>query len=99
LSVAICSLLGTGLTPAHSADWSYEPRVALSAEYDDNHRMTTVPGEEIEVYGPRLDARLVMRGSTPRTTFSLTPQVVFTQYFEGEEDDLENYYLRWPDHH
>ena len=87
-------LLSLGPVAAAAADWSYEPRVALSAEYDDNNRMTTVPGQEVEVYGPKLDARLVMRGSTPRTTFTLTPQVVFTQYFEGEEDDLENYYLR-----
>jgi hypothetical protein len=94
LSISICSLLGTALTPAYAADWSYEPRVALSAEYDDNNRMTTVSGEEVEVYGPKLDARLVMRGSTPQTTFTLTPQVVFTKYIEGDEDDLENYYLR-----
>jgi hypothetical protein len=91
---AIGCLLSLGPLGATAADWSYEPRVALSAEYDDNHRLTTVPGEEIEVYGPKLDARLVMRGSTPQTTFTLTPQVIFTRYFEGDEDDLENYYLR-----
>ena len=90
----IGGLLSLGPVGAIAADWSYEPRVALSAEYDDNHRLTNVPGEEIEVYGPKLDARLVMRGSTPRTNFSLTPQVVFTKYIEGDEDDLENYYLR-----
>ena len=83
LSVAISGLLGTALTPAYAADWSYEPRVALSAEYDDNNRMTTVSGQEVEVYGPKLDARVVMRGSTPRTTFTLTPQVIFTKYYRG----------------
>ena len=94
VGAVIGGLLSLGPVGALAADWSYEPRVALSAEYDDNHRLTTVPGQEIEVYGPKLDARLVMRGSTPRTTFTLTPQVIFTQYFEGDEDDLENYYLR-----
>ncbi|MBP7611108.1 MAG: hypothetical protein KA760_16560, partial [Steroidobacteraceae bacterium] len=90
----IGGLLSLGPTGAMAADWSYEPRVALSAEYDDNDRMTSVPGNEIEVYGPKLDARLAVRGSTPRTTFTLIPQVVFTKYIEGDEDDLENYYLR-----
>jgi hypothetical protein len=94
LGAVIGGLLSLSPLAAVAADWSYEPRVALSAEYDDNHRLTNVSGQEIEVYGPKLDARLVMRGSTPQTTFTLTPQVVFTQYIEGEEDDLENYYLR-----
>ena len=94
LGAAFGSLLSLGPVSAVAADWSYEPRVALSAEYDDNHRLTNVSGNEIEVYGPKLDARLVVRGSTPQTTFTLTPQVVFTQYIDGEEDDLENYYLR-----
>ena len=53
-------LLSLGPVGAMAADWSYEPRVALSAEYDDNHRLTNVPGQEIEVYGPKLDARLVI---------------------------------------
>ena len=90
----IGGLLALGPVGAMAADWAYEPRVALSAEYDDNHRLTNVPGQEIEVYGPKLDARVVFRGSTPRTTFTLTPQVVFTKYIEGDEDDLENYHLR-----
>ena len=90
----IGGLLSLGSVGAMAADWAYEPRVALSAEYDDNHRLTNVPGQEIEVYGPKLDPRVVFRGSTPRTTFTLTPQVVFTKYIEGDEDDLENYYLR-----
>jgi hypothetical protein len=90
----IGGLLSLGLIGAVAADWAYEPRVALSAEYDDNDRMSSVAGNEIEVYGPKLDAQLAIRGSTPTTKFSLIPRVELTSYLEGEEDDLENYYLR-----
>lgn len=92
---AACMVIGSATVPAGAiaADWSYTPRIALSAEYDDNDRMSTVSGNETEVYGPKLDARLLIRGSTPRTTFTLTPQVVLTAYNESD-NNLEDFYVR-----
>lgn len=92
--VVIGGALSLASMTTMAADWAFEPRIALSAEYDDNDRMSAVTANEVEVYGPKIDARMVLRGKTPRTTFTLTPQVVLTSYFEGEEDDLENYYIR-----
>jgi hypothetical protein len=91
---AIGNVLLIGPAPVMAADWAFDPRVVLSGEYDDNDRMTNVPSQEIEVYGPKIDALLAISARTPTTTFILTPRFSSTQYFKGSEDDANNGYLR-----
>lgn len=97
LALAVRAALGgallLGATTAIGADWLFDPKLTLSAEYDDNNRMSAVRGQEIEVYGPKIDAQVLIRARTPRTTFSLIPRFSSTFYVEGEEDDADNGYL------
>ena len=91
--LAVACALGMATTVTAAADWNYEPKVALSYEYDDNDRLTNVKGNEIEVSGPKLDAQLAMTAATPTTTFLLAPRYRGTYYFEGEEDNSNDGFL------
>jgi hypothetical protein len=92
--VLIACLLFAGATQAIAADWSFDPRVAVSGEYDDNNRLTDVPGQEIRVSGAALDAQLAMTGRTALTTFVLTPRLRSTKYPGDEQDEKDDQFLR-----
>ncbi len=47
-----------GLTSGACADnWQFLPRVELGGTYSDNYRLADIPDQELEVYGPYIDAR------------------------------------------
>lgn len=78
---------------AGAADWTIDPRISLFGESDDNHRLTTVPGEEISVTGFELDAQLAMHARTPRSDFRLVPRALIAVYPDEEDDDTEDAFL------
>jgi hypothetical protein len=80
--------------PALAADWSFDPRVSVGAEYNDNNRLTNKPGEEIVVSGGELDALLVMSARTPTTLFSLTPRLRSSFYPGDESEETDDQFLR-----
>jgi hypothetical protein len=71
---------------ANAADWSFDPRITAGPDYDDNNRLTSVPGEEVEVFGAAVDADVTITAATPRTTFSIFPRVKAT-FYPGESDE------------
>ena len=94
LALAVGSILAAWAGPAAAADWSYDPKVTGAYLYDDNLRLTDVPGQEISVSGAELDALLGIRANTPRTEFLFAPRVRAT-FFPGDEDqESDNWYLR-----
>jgi len=81
------AILGTG--SAGAADWSFEPRVAISGEYNDNQHLTEASGTEVKVSGAALDALVTLRADTPRSSVSLTPRLAGT-YYPGDSDEETN---------
>lgn len=97
---AICGILAPaavvavlGALPAVSADWGFDPRVAVSAEYDDNVRMTEVPGDEVEVAGAAVDAQLRVQARSPTSTFSVTPRLRSTFYPDDPDEEANDQFL------
>ncbi len=91
--VAVALLLAGCAGNAGAADWSVDPRISLLGETDDNHRLDTIPDEEISVTGFEVDARLSMSARTPRSDFQLTPRVRVAVYPDEEDDDTEDGFL------
>jgi hypothetical protein len=72
---------------AHAAEnWVFDPRVEVGAEYDDNYRLTSQRGQEIEVEGASVDAELGITSESPRGSIDLRPRVHST-YFPNESSE------------
>jgi hypothetical protein len=92
-SVATAISLACGAGVATAAAWEYEPRVEVGAVYDDNYRLTDVPGQEIEVTGPAIDAQIGFRNETPRTILQVTPRIHATYFPDEPSEDSTDYFL------
>ena len=82
--------------PASAAAWEFNPSVEAGLMFDDNYRLT-IPGTEVDVQGPVVDAALEMRTLTQTGEFSFTPRIRAT-YFPDEGDlDSVDYFatLDW----
>jgi hypothetical protein len=91
-SVAAAGMLGAGGV-AHAADWSFDPRITLNSDYDDNNRLTHVPGEEVEVFGAEFDGQVAMIARTPRTDFRFMPRVRATFYPDEPDEETDSEFL------
>jgi opacity protein-like surface antigen len=78
---------------ADAADWSVDPRITLNADYNDNNRLTSVPGEEIEVMGAEINAQVAFGAATPRTRFRLIPRVRANYYPDDSDEQTDSEYL------
>jgi hypothetical protein len=85
--------LALAANSAHAADWRFDPRVALGPDYDDNNRLTNVPGQEIEVFGALLDAQFTLTAATPRSDFVMLPRVRATFYPDDHDEQTDSEYL------
>lgn len=81
------AVFGTGSVGA--ADWSFDPRVAVSGEYNDNQHLTEASGTVVKVSGAALDALVALRAVTQRSSVSLTPRLTGT-YYPGDSDEETN---------
>jgi opacity protein-like surface antigen len=86
--------LACGANAARAADWHVDPKITVNAQSDDNHRMTDVPGQEIDVFGAELDGQLTLRAEMPRGSFRLVPRLRSTFYPDDQDEEVNNQYLR-----
>jgi hypothetical protein len=91
--VAAALLLVSG-APSVGADWSVNPRVGVRALYDDNYRLTDAAGQEIDVTGGSLDARVGVRAESPRSWFEVTPQVKSTFFPDDPDEETDDQFVR-----
>lgn len=96
-TVAAAVLLACAAGTADAADWSFDPKIALNLQSNDNNRMTDTPGQDIKVSGGALDAQLTIRAETPRSSFRLVPRLRSTFYPGDEQDETDDQflYLAW----
>lgn len=92
-AIALAVSLACGAGSAVAADWSFDPRITLNAESDDNNRLTSTPGQEIEVAGAELDAQVTLRAETPRSAFRMVPRIRGTFYPNDEDEETDSQFL------
>jgi len=78
---------------AGAADWSVDPSITVNADYDDNNRLTHVPGDEIEVMGAEFDGRVAFGARTPRTNFRMVPRVRANFYPDEPDEQTDSEFV------
>jgi hypothetical protein len=78
---------------AGAAGWEFEPRIIAEAMYDDNYRLSEIPGAEIDVAGVFLDAELGFRSETPRTVAQFRPRVRTSVFPDAESEESTDTFL------
>jgi hypothetical protein len=93
VQLACAAALAAAAGGAHAENWVFDPRVEVGADYDDNYRLTSTRGSEIEVEGASIDAELGITAESPRGSIDLRPRVHST-YFPNEtsEDATDGYF-------
>lgn len=87
LYVALGAGAVLGLTSGARADnWEFLPRIEVGGNWSDNYRLADVPAEEIQVYGPYIDAQLSMDLLSPTSKLDIVPRVHST-YFPTDHAD------------
>jgi hypothetical protein len=83
-----------GLTTGAGADnWEFLPRVELGGTYSDNFRLADIPDQELEVYGPYLDAQLAMDFISQTSKLDITPRIRSDYYPTDHTDQSTDGYL------
>lgn len=83
-----------GLVPGARADnWELLPRIEAGALYNDNYRLADIPGQELQVYGPYIDAQLALDLNTPTTKLDIVPRVRWTNFPPDHADQSTDGYL------
>jgi hypothetical protein len=80
---------GLGVQPADASDWQLNPHITVSGNYDDNYRLSDVPGEEVRVSGGAIEAAAQLRYQAPRTSFDITPRLR-SSFYPGHAQEQAN---------
>jgi len=76
-----------GLTPNAQADnWEWLPRIEVGGTYNDNYRMANTADQELEVYGPYIDAQVTAQMISQVSKIQITPHIR-TDYFPTDHAD------------
>jgi hypothetical protein len=93
LLLAAMALAGAQTVSTASAQsWEFDPRLQLGYEFNDNYRLD-FPGNEIDVSGGLLDARLPVRLATPTRNVELSPRVRATLFPDEPDEDSTDYFF------
>jgi hypothetical protein len=79
-------LLGAGARPLLADNWELLPRLEAGANYNDNYRMADTPADELQVYGPYIDAQLSAALISQRAKLQIVPRVR-SDYFPTDHRD------------
>jgi hypothetical protein len=86
--------VGLLVSPASGAQaWIFDPRIEVEAIYDDNYRLTSQPGQEIEVTGGAIDAELPMRKEWQAAMFELGPRIRSTFFPDESSEESTDYFV------
>ena len=94
LRAVLGAVLVASVSPATAAEWSFDPRLAAAYLYNDNNRLTDVPGAEIDVSGAELNAEIAIRAETPRSLFQLTPRLRSTFFPDDEQEEADDRFVK-----
>jgi hypothetical protein len=86
-------LLALSAGPAAAADWSVNPDITASYEYNDNTRMSVTSADAISVSGAAIDAAVELRADTPRGYFRLLPRVRSTFFPSNDTEETDSQWV------
>jgi len=89
---AVGALLALAAGPSVAADWSVNPDVTASYEYNDNTRMSLDSVDAVSVSGGAIDAAVELRADAPRGYFRISPRARSTFF---PSDDTEETDSQW----
>lgn len=95
----LCSAIALGapifLSPAlaRADNWELLPRIEFGGTYNDNYRLANTPAQELQVYGPYLDAQLNMQLVSPTSKLEIVPRVRTDDYPTDHEDQSTDGFL------
>jgi hypothetical protein len=78
---------------AHGANWDFNPRVELGAEYDDNYRLAPAGQPKVPAYGSVADVSFTERLLDPRYEIDIAPRVHNTFFPDDHTDQSTDGYL------
>jgi hypothetical protein len=88
--VATLSLQAAAITQAQN--WEFTPRLQLGYMFNDNYRLD-FPGNEVDVSGALIDAKLPLSLATPVRKVEIAPRVRSTYFPDERDEDSNDYFL------
>jgi hypothetical protein len=83
-----------GLAHGASADnWELLPRLEAGGTWNNNYRLSEIPAQDLQVYGPYLDAQLAMDLLSPTSKLDIVPRVHWTNYPTDHADQSTDGFL------
>jgi hypothetical protein len=83
-----------GLAPGVRADnWDLLPRLEVGGTWNDNYRLADVPDQELQVYGPYIDAQLAMDYLSPTSKLDIVPRVHWNNFPTDHADQSTDGFL------
>jgi hypothetical protein len=83
-----------GLTPAvRAANWELLPRIEVGGIWNDNYRLGDVPDQELQVYGPYVDAQLSLDLLSPTSKLDIVPRVHWNNFPTDHTDQSTDGFL------
>jgi hypothetical protein len=83
-----------GVAPLASAQaWIFDPRVELQGIYNDNFRLVSERGQEIEVEGGALDALITARKEGQAWMMEATPHIARTFFPDQTSEEYTDYFF------
>ena len=92
-----CAVLAAGR--AQAANWDFDPRVEVGAEYDDNYRLAPINQQKIPAYGSIADVSFTERLLDPRYELDIAPRVHNTFFPDDHTDQSTDGYLDLSGHY
>ncbi len=91
--------IAAAASSAGAADWSVNPKLTGSFEYNDNTRMSEIPTEQVEVEGAAVDAAVELRADGQTGFFRAYPRARAT-FFPGDEtEETQSWWLQTDGQH
>jgi hypothetical protein len=87
------ALIGLGPASSRAAGWELLPRIELGGTYNDNYRMANTSGQELQVYGPYIDAQLDTQLVSPTSKLEIVPRLRSDDYPTDHADQSTDGFL------
>lgn len=80
-------------TPIAQANWYVSPELGIGVEYEDNPRLSNIPGTTSSDVSYGAEAQLVLFYNTERTDFKVTPRLRSNWYRDNSDLDSNDQFL------
>ena len=78
---------------AYADNWELLPRIETGGMYNDNYRLSNVPADELQVYGPYIDWQLAADLVSPKSKLEIIPRIHSTFFPPDHADQSTDGFL------